>query len=133
MAMGVAKMNMLRLEVWIHIAKTLALQQCRVAEGPSVGLHSFLPVLIRDIIAELAPNLRIQDVTPDNCKMLELKKQIPGSLKDFASKVAQKLWGLHEKCLAEDGKSFAHTRDNLQEELGKMRRSDFDVILKSIM
>ena len=119
--MGLAKLKQLRLQVWVHIVKTLGLQQCRVPEGPNVGLYPFLPPLIREILDKLAS---------DTIKFVKLSEPFPGQLSDYVQLVTQQLWQLHVKCLAGDARSYAQKNMELQTVLGKVKKVTLESLLK---
>ena len=119
--MGLAKLNQLRLQVWVHIVKTLGLQQCRVPEGPNVGLYPFLPPLIREILDRLAS---------DTINFVKLSEPFPGQLSDYVQLVTQQLWQLHVKCLAGDARSYAQKSEALQNALGKVKKVTLESLLK---
>ena len=119
--MGLAKLKQLRLQVWVHIVKTLGLQQCRVPEGPNVGLYPFLPPLIREILDKLAS---------DTIKFVKLSEPFPGQLSDYVKLVTQQLWQLHVKCLAGDPRSYAQKSMELQTVLGKVKKVTLESLLK---
>ena len=130
--MGLAKLKQLRLQVWVHIVKTLGLQQCRVPEGPNVGLHPFLPPLIREILDRLASDTRISVegwwVEPIN--LVKLSEPFPGQLSDYVKLVTQQLWQLHVKCLAGDARSYTQKSMELQTLLGKVKKVTLESLLK---
>ena len=119
--MGLAKLKQLRLQVWVHIVKTLGLQQCRVPEGPNIALHPFLPPLIREILDRLAS---------DTINFVKLSEPFPGQLSDYVQLVTQQLWQLHVKCLAGDARSYAQKSEALQNALGKVKKATLESLLK---
>lgn len=125
---GLAKLKQLRLQVWIHIAKTLGLQTCRVPEGPNVGLHPFLPSLIREILERLASDTVL--IGDEACHLVKLSLPFPGQLSDYVKLVTEQLWQLHVKCLAGDARSYTQKSEELQNVLGKVKKVTLESQLK---
>ena len=95
LALGVGRPQMdgCRLELWLHIVKTLGSQRCRVPEGVVVGQHSFIPPLIRDVLGQLGDEL-LQSKSPlSPCKLLQLASCSTWvSLGQFVETLGKKLW-----------------------------------------
>ena len=101
LGVGRAHMDGCRLELWIHIVKTLGSQRCRVPEGVVVGQHSFMPPLIRDVLGQLGDEL-LQSKSPVQvgclqvapaCKLLQLARGSTWvSLGQFMETLGKKLW-----------------------------------------